>query len=76
MISSPFTAIIIHYVALALSPPYALFGALYYIDRVSSAWLCDDDDVYDDGDDVDDDDDDDNNDINNDDDGGDDCVNG
>ena len=35
MTASRDTAIIIHYVAVALLPPYPVFGALYYIDSVS-----------------------------------------
>ena len=37
MITSPDIAIILHYVFLAIDPPYALFGALYYISRVSTS---------------------------------------
>jgi len=35
MTASRDTAIIIHYVAVFLLPPYPAFGALYYIDSVS-----------------------------------------
>ena len=37
MIASQDTAIILHNVFVFLLPPYPVFGALYYIDRVSTA---------------------------------------
>ena len=39
-ISSPDTAMIIHIVCVFLVPPYPLFGALYYIERVSTVDVC------------------------------------